>query len=176
MNEEMQMQIGPQVFRRMAAYNAWMTEKAYAAAGKLSDAERKEDRRAFFKSIHSTLNHLLFADRVWMGRFTGKAYEHKGMGVDIYDDFDELKAAHLAMCGDISVFSKGLTEDWLAETMKWVRTTDGLAREHPRWFLVLHMFNHQTHHRGQVSTLLTQAGIDIGVTDLPGMPDLIAEA
>ncbi len=167
------MQIGPQLFQRMAAYNTWMTEKAYAAASKMSDAERKEDRGAFFRSVHSTLNHILFADRVWMSRLTDRSYEHKGMGVDIYDDFDELKAAHLDICTDISAFTDGLTSEYLAETMDWRRTTDRVARKHPRWFLVLHMFNHQTHHRGQLSTLLTQAGHDIGVTDLPAMPDMV---
>lgn len=168
------MQPDPALFQRMAAYNTWMTDKAYTAAGELSDSERKEDRGAFFKSVHSTLNHILFADRVWMGRFTGRTYETRGMGVDIFDEFDELQAAHLSMCDDIAAFAGQLTPDWLAETMTWARSTDGVSRERPRWLLVLHMFNHQTHHRGQLSTLLTQAGIDIGVTDLPFMPDLLA--
>ena len=161
------------LFQRLAKYNAWMTGKAYDAAGRLSDAERKADRGAFFKSIHSTLNHLLFADRVWMSRFTETPYEVKGMGVDLFEDFAELKDAHLEMCGDISRFADQLTPDWLAEIQEWTRSTDMVTRQRPRWVLVTHMFNHQTHHRGQLSTLLTQAGQDIGVTDLPFMPDLI---
>lgn len=169
------MQIDPALYQRLAAYNSWMTEKAYAAAGKMSDTERKEDRGAFFRSVHSTLNHLLFADRVWMSRFTGKPYDVNGMGIDIYDNFEELREAHLDMCGDIAAFADQLSAEWLAETMTWTRSTDNVTRQRPRWLLVTHMFNHQTHHRGQLSTLLTQAGIDIGVTDLPFMPDLIAE-
>ncbi|WP_299478789.1 DinB family protein [uncultured Roseibium sp.] len=167
------MSYDPALFQRMAKYNAWMTEKAYAAAGKMSDAERKADRGAFFKSVHSTLNHILFADRVWMSRFSEVPYATNGMGVDIYDVFSELRSAHLEMSRDISVFTNQLSPDWLAQTMTWTRSTDGVSRQRPRWLLVLHMFNHQTHHRGQLSTLLMQKGIDIGVTDLPFMPDLI---
>ena len=169
------MTMDPALYQRMAAYNAWMTDKAYAAAGRLSDAERKADRGAFFRSVHSTLNHLLFADRAWMGRFTGKSYEIRGMGVDLYEAFDELKRAHSEMCRDISVFADQLTPEWLAGTLEWTGVTNPVPRSRPRWLLVTHMFNHQTHHRGQLSTLLTQAGQDIGVTDLPFMPDLMGE-
>lgn len=161
------------MYQRLAAYNAWMTDKVYAAASQMSDAQRKEDRGAFFKSVHSTLNHLLFGDRTWLGRFTGKAYEVKGMGVDIYDAFDDLRVAHKEISQDIVTFTGGLSPDWLAADMSWSRSADGLTRTRPRWLLLTHMFNHQTHHRGQLSTLLTQAGADIGVTDLPFMPDLV---
>ncbi len=167
------MHIDPALYQRMAAYNSWMTGQAYAAADRMEDAARKEDRGAFFGSVHSTLNHILFADRAWMRRFTGRDYEIRGMGVDLYDDFAELKSAHLSMCDDISGFARDLDPEWLAGTLEWPNIRDGIVRRRPRWLLVTHMFNHQTHHRGQLSTLLTQAGIDIGVTDLPFMPDLV---
>jgi uncharacterized damage-inducible protein DinB len=165
-------QIAPVLYRRMAAYNAWMTGKTYAAAAKMSDAERKADRGAFFRSVHSTLNHIVFGDRAWLGRFTGRAYDIKPMGIDLFEDFEDLQAAHLAICGEISAFCDELTPAWLAGDLRWTSGMDGIARRRPRWMLVTHMFNHQTHHRGQVSTLLSQAGIDVGVTDLPFMPDL----
>jgi len=167
------MQIGPELFQRLAAYNSWMTDKAYDAADKMSDQERKQDRGAFFKSVHSTLNHILFADRVWMRRFTDRSYDVKGMGVDLFEEYAELRAAHMSMCADIETFTGQLTDDWLGEDMNWTRSTDGVSRVRPRWLLVMHMFNHQTHHRGQLSTLFTQSGIDIGITDLPYMPDLV---
>nr|WP_319384436.1 DinB family protein [uncultured Roseibium sp.] len=167
------MQIDPGLYQRFAAYNSWMTEKAYAAAAQMSDEERKADKGAFFKSVHSTLNHILFADRVWMKRFSGVSYAVNGMGVDIFEDFGALQDAHLEMCGDIETFAGKLTSAWLAEPMTWTRSTDNVTRSRSRWLLVTHMFNHQTHHRGQLSTLLMQSGIDIGVTDLPFMPDLI---
>ncbi|MES0812880.1 DinB family protein [Roseibium sp. SCPC15] len=169
------MQVDVALFQRMAAYNAWMTEKAYQVAGQMSDEERKQDRGAFFRSVHSTLNHILFGDRAWMSRFSAKAYDTNGMGVDIFEDFSELKATHLEMSRDIVTFAEGLSPEWLSEVMEWKSIADGTSRQRPRWLLVMHMFNHQTHHRGQLSTLFTQAGIDIGVTDLPFMPDLIEE-
>lgn len=161
------------IYQRLAKYNTWMTGQAYEAADKMSDEDRKRDRGAFFKSVHSTLNHILFADRAWMSRFTGKRYEIKGMGVDIFDDFDALRSAHLEMCRDIEAFADQLTSDWLAKDLTWKSVDGSRTSKRPSWLLVSHMFNHQTHHRGQLSTLLTQAGFDIGTTDLPFMPDLV---
>jgi uncharacterized damage-inducible protein DinB len=54
--------------RSMAAYNGWQNQNLYSAADGLSDAARKAPRRAFFGSIHGTLNHLLWADQLWMRR------------------------------------------------------------------------------------------------------------
>ncbi|WP_417687762.1 DinB family protein [Roseibium sp.] len=167
------MHIDPALYQRMAQYNLWMTGKVYSAADKMSDSERKEDRGAFFKSVHSTLNHLLFGDRAWLGRFNGRSYEVKPIGIDLYDDYEPLKAAHLDIANDIVAFTDEVTADWLAGTLEWVAIADGAVRYRPRWLCVTHMFNHQTHHRGQLSTLFSQTGIDIGVTDLPFMPDLL---
>lgn len=167
------MSIDPVVYRRLAAYNTWMTEKAYQAAERLGDAERKEDRGAFFKSIHSTLNHILFADRAWMRRFTGTEYEVKGMGVDLYEDFAALKDAHFIMCRHIEAFAAQLTSDWLLQDLTWTSMTGNRTSTRPQWVLLTHLFNHQTHHRGQLSTLLSQAGIDIGVTDFPWSPEAV---
>ncbi|MBO6510405.1 MAG: DinB family protein [Roseibium sp.] len=166
------MSIDPVLYQRMAKYNAWMTGKAYATADKMSDADRKEDRGAFFKSIHSTLNHLLFGDRAWMNQFTAGGYKVGAMGEDLYADYAELKSQHLAICQDIEDFAATLTPDWLDGTLEWTSRGDGKFRKRPRWICVTHMFNHQTHHRGQLSTLFSQAGLDIGRTDLPMMPDL----
>lgn len=168
------MPIDPVLYQRMAAYNAWMTEKAYSTADQMSDAERRADRGAFFKSVHSTLNHLLFGDRAWMNHFTDNGYKVGGIGEDLFDDYEELKSAHISTCRDIEAFAATLTPDWLDGTLEWTSKGDGKRRSRPRWLCVTHMFNHQTHHRGQLSTLFTQAGLDIGRTDLPMMPDLDA--
>jgi uncharacterized damage-inducible protein DinB len=163
------------IYQRLAKYNSWMTEKAYAAADQMSDEARREDRGAFFKSVHSTLNHLLFGDRAWMRHFTGHDYHVGPMGGDIYADYEELKRAHREICTDIETFAGGLTREWLEGSLEWTSRSDGKTRSRPRWLCLTHMFNHQTHHRGQLSTLLTQAGIDIGKTDLPFMPDLLLQ-
>lgn len=156
----------------MAQYNCWMNEKLYDACAKLSDEERKRDRGAFFKSIHGTLNHLLLGDRWWMPRFTNKTYDTKPIGVDLYDDFVELRAARAAMDRDILGWADGVTTQWLNESMTWSSKVYQFTQTQPRWVQVTQMFNHQTHHRGQVTTLLTQQGIDVGITDIPMLPIL----
>ncbi len=164
--------IEPEAFERYAKYNAWMNGKLYEVCGTLDDDLRKRDQGAFFKSIHSTLNHILFGDRAWMGRFTGREYEIKPIGVDLYDDFDALQSARREMDQDILAWTASLDRAWLAENLTWASMSDGKTRSRLAWHLVLHMFNHQTHHRGQLTTLLSQQGLDIGATDMPWMPDL----
>lgn len=161
-----------ELYRTFARYNQWMNQKVYAVCARIDDAERKRDRGAFFRSIHGTLNHLLFGDRAWLGRFTGKDYALAPMGVDLYDDFQELQAARIAMDQDILAWSAGLSEAWLRDSLTWTSAADGVERTRPRWLLVSHLFNHQTHHRGQLTTLLCQQGHDVGPTDLPWTPGL----
>jgi uncharacterized damage-inducible protein DinB len=154
----------------MAAYNGWMNRKVYAAAARLSDAERKADRGAFFRSIHSTLNHLLWGDRLWLSRFNGKSYQTGGIGVDLYDGFDALRAARSEMDDEISAWAAQLDDAQLAGPLTWYSVVAQREMTRPRGLCVMQMFNHQTHHRGQVTTLLKQAGIDPGETDLPWAP------
>ena len=167
--------ITPQYAQTMAHYNRWMNEKIYAACDRLTDVERKEDCGAFFKSIHSTLNHLLWADYNWLGRFAKdtpleKAYPKAAMGSDLHDDWNTLKAARVAMDADILAWTALLDTDWLGRDFTWYSGLTKSNRTKPAWLLVAHMFNHQTHHRGQVTTLLSQRGIDPGDTDLMLMP------
>lgn len=156
----------------MAEYNRWMNEKLYAACIPLPDEERKRDRGAFFKSIHGSLNHLLWGDRAWLGRFNGKRYDTGPVGVDLYADFAELRAARAAMDREILDWAAGVTSAWLQEPMTWTSRLYGFTQTQPRWVLVTQMFNHQTHHRGQITTLLSQLGVAVGVTDLPLVPIL----
>jgi uncharacterized damage-inducible protein DinB len=154
----------------MAAYNGWMNRKVYEAAARLPDTERKTDRGAFFRSIHSTLNHILWGDRAWLSRFNGKTYPVGGMGVDLYDAFADLLDARRAMDDEISAWASQLDRAQLEGTLTWFSKVAQGEMSRPRWLCVTQMFNHQTHHRGQVTTLLNQAGIDPGVTDLPWAP------
>jgi uncharacterized damage-inducible protein DinB len=94
----------------MAEYNRWMNEKVYAACATLADAERKRDRGAFFKSIHATLNHLLWGDGAWLTRFNGKSYPARPRpGQLLHDDFDQLRAARGAMDEDILDWARAVT-------------------------------------------------------------------
>ncbi len=156
----------PVVYQTYARYNRRMNEAVYAVAAMLSNAERKRDQGAFFKSVHGTLNHLFFGDHAWMGRFTGRDYPLAPIGTDLFDDFDEMRDARGRLDAEIIEWTDALTADWLAEEVDWTSSLDGTTRRQARWLMVLHMFNHQTHHRGQLTTLLSQMGHDVGVTDL----------
>lgn len=167
--------IAPKHAQTMAQYNLWMNEKIYAACDLLTDEQRKMDRGAFFKSIHSTLNHLLWGDFMWLGRFTqgtplAKEYPKAAIGTDLFDAWPALKAARVSMDADILAWAETLDDDWLAHDFSWYSGITKSTRIRPAWLLVTHLFNHQTHHRGQVTTLLSQFGVDPGDTDLMLMP------
>lgn len=168
--------ITPQYAQTMARYNRWMNQKIYAACEQLTDAQRKQDCHAFFKSIHSTLNHLLWGDYMWLGRFVQgsaleRSYPKAGIGTDLFDDWNALKTARTEMDADILAWAAVLDPGWLAQDFSWYSGLTKSMRTKPAWLLVTHLFNHQTHHRGQVTTLLAQVGIDPGETDLMLMPD-----
>jgi uncharacterized damage-inducible protein DinB len=157
----------------MAEYNRWMNHKLYEGCAKLSDDERKRNLGAYFDSIHGTLNHMLWGDRVWLGRFTGAAYPVGNIREWLHQDFGGLRAAREALDGEISAWAAGVTADWLQAPMTWKSNLYGVTRTHPRWVFVTQMFNHQTHHRAQVATLLMQLSVDIGITDLTMLPALL---
>jgi uncharacterized damage-inducible protein DinB len=156
----------------MADYNQWMNQRLYALCAEIPDETRKTDAGAFFKSIHGTLNHLLYGDRAWMRRFTQRSFDLPKIGQDLYDNFDELRHARNEMDGELCAWSRSLSSEWLGELFTFTSAVDGKTRTRPAWLLVTHMFNHQTHHRGQLTTLLSQLGYDPGVTDLPLLPSL----
>ena len=155
----------------MAKYNQWMNGKIYEVCAGISVEERKQDRKAFFKSVHGTLNHLLWGDRAWMKRLTGGDYPITKMGEDVYADFEELRSQRAKLDAEIVQWAESLTDEWIAgttvtfESVSYKRTFSL-----PASICVMQLFNHQTHHRGQLTTLLTQMGVDYGPTDLPVMP------
>jgi uncharacterized damage-inducible protein DinB len=159
--------------RLLATYNAWLNDKLYGACATLSDEERKRDRGAFFRSIHGTLNHLLLADSVWMGRFEAKPFAIKSLEQELYASFDELRAHRKEMDARIDRWAGGLTEAALESKLEFTSALTKRTHTPTLWKVVAHFFNHQTHHRGQLTTLLSQAGIDYGGTDLLFMPHVL---
>jgi uncharacterized damage-inducible protein DinB len=161
--------------RALGRYNRWMNDKLYALAESVGDEARKRDLGAFFKSIHGTLNHLLVADRIWLGRFRGVVLTDGSIGPggiqsldqELYADFEELRRERLLTDEELSEWIGGLDDERLAANVVFIRR--GQRQECPLWWTVAHVFNHQTHHRGQVTTLFSQLGIDPGVTDLYAM-------
>lgn len=158
--------ITPDYARTMARYNRWQNEKLYAHCAALSDADRKADMGAFFRSIHGTLNHLLVADRIWMGRFVGPAFRPPSLAHELFADFEDLRRERAVTDGAIEAFAAGITEPFLGRTLEYMSIVNPAPQATPMARAVAHFFNHQTHHRGQVTTLLFQRGIDPGVTDL----------
>lgn len=157
----------PALYQAFSDYNQKINVQIYKICAGISDDERKRDRGAFFKSIHSTLDHLLLGDRAWMSRLSDKKYDLNPIGDDLFADYDELAQARILMDNDICNWAQELTSDWLSQDQVWSSFFEDFERTQPRWLLASHMFNHQTHHRGQLGTLLNQAGYDVGVTDLP---------
>lgn len=149
--------VGAAFVRTMAAYNAVMNERLYAAAARLDDAERRRDRGAFWGSIHRTLCHLVWADRMWMSRFDGWETPPVGVGdsADLIEHFGALEAARLDADARISAWALRIDQAWLDQDQTWFSGAAQREFTMPRTFLVTHMFNHQTHHRGQVHALLT---------------------
>jgi uncharacterized damage-inducible protein DinB len=164
-------------YRGLARYNTWMNQRLYAVCREVPDVERKRDRGAFFKSLHGTLNHILLADRAWLGRFThdsavalsrdasGAVIAIASLAQVLYEDFDQLERERTRTDAAIIVWAEALTPEVLAAPMAY-HTSRGEPFEHPLWIAALHVFNHQAHHRGQATTLLAQLGKDVGVTDL----------
>jgi uncharacterized damage-inducible protein DinB len=158
----------PQMF---AEYNRWMNEKLYAAAAQLSDEQRKQDLGAFFKSVHATLEHIFRADTLWLKRFRGEPVVAATGGGLLFPEFDALCRARAACDQQLTDWAATLTSDWLAAPYAWTSVA-GARFAMPGFSVVAQIFNHQTHHRGQVTTLLTQLGVDVGVTDIPMLPAL----
>ena len=166
----------------MATYNQWMNRKVYDAAAALTHAQLTLDRQAFFGSILGTLNHLMLGDTVWLKRFAEHPANFAALaplnGVATPGDLKQLAFANLAELSAHRAWLDQLIIDWthslhephLDQRLRY-HNMRGVAAEKPFFGLLVHFFNHQTHHRGQVTTLLTQAGVDVGTTDLLALID-----
>jgi uncharacterized damage-inducible protein DinB len=142
-------------YAMFAGYNAWANRRLYDAAAVLPDAQYREDRGAFFKSLHGTLNHLLATDRVWMQRFTGEGTAPDRLDAILFDTFDELRAAREAEDVRILRYIDGLDDARLAGVIHYRRVSTPEPQVQALAPALAHWFNHQTHHRGQAHTILT---------------------
>ena len=165
--------ITPEYCQLMARYNRWMNERLYALLSELPDEERKRDRDAFFGSMHGTLNHLLWGDRMWLGRFIDEPCAFPAFGANMYADFAELARERESTDRKMLDWAGSVTAAWLGGKLTYTSKVDGRTRELPHALAAVHLFNHGTHHRGQLTTLLVQAGRDPGETDLPWLPGVV---
>jgi uncharacterized damage-inducible protein DinB len=142
-------------FAMFAGYNAWANRRLYDAAATLKDAQYREDRGAFFKSVHGTLNHLLATDRIWMQRFTGQGDAPDRLDAILFDAFADLRQARDAEDARILHYVDGLDDGQLAGVIHYRRVSTPEPQVQALAPALSHLFNHQTHHRGQAHTLLT---------------------
>jgi uncharacterized damage-inducible protein DinB len=176
--------------RHMATYNEWMNTKLYDAAQLLSHEKLVQDRKAFFGSILQTLNHLLTSDTIWLTRFAthpaGYGSLETLLKLPLPDTGDLLRFADIQSISVQRQWLDAIIVDWThavvdtdLDYVMHYTNTKGISSNKQFFNLLIHFFNHQTHHRGQITTLLSQEGIDVGVTDLlaliPNEPSVAAE-
>jgi uncharacterized damage-inducible protein DinB len=145
-------------FRTLAGYNRVANARLYEQVGKLDVAEYRRERKGSFGSIHGLLNHLLLGDRIWMSRFEGGGKTTPPLNTILFETFPELSVARNQEDARIEAFFQNVDGDFLSRPLTY---TNSLGQElsFPAGIAVLHLFNHQTHHRGQVHVMLSEAGV-----------------
>ncbi|MEN9711758.1 MAG: hypothetical protein RLY90_19 [Pseudomonadota bacterium] len=161
----------------MAQFNHWMNKKIFDACESLSAEQLAENKGAFFGSILGTLNHLVIGDTIWLQRFALAFSAHKALdpvtqiprpealNAIAFEQLAELKTRRELLDQVFLSLAKSVTDADLEQAMTY-KNTKGETSTKLFFSLLMHVFNHQTHHRGQVTTLLSQLGVDVGVTDL----------
>lgn len=152
-------------FLMLARYNRIANERLYAACAKLSDEEYRRPRKGSLGSIHGLLNHLLLGDRIWMARFEGGGSTTPPLRSVLFEDFAELRAARMAEDARIEQFFAGIGEDFFSRGLFYVNSK-GIDCVEPAPVAAAHLFNHQTHHRGQVHVMLSQTEVEPPSLDL----------
>lgn len=152
----------------MARYNAWQNNWIADVVSTMPETELIKDRGAFFGSIHATLNHILWADRFWFYRL--------GLGdmpevapkdhVRTTPTITAWCAERAQMDTEITAWASDVQAADLQGDVIWRSALKGSEMRNPRTQCIVHMFNHQTHHRGQVHAMLTAAGQTTTDTDL----------
>ncbi|MCG2634949.1 MAG: DinB family protein [Gammaproteobacteria bacterium] len=164
--------INPDYCRLMARYHQWQNDSLGRAMAQLSDIQLMADRRAFFGSILGTLNHLLIVDGLWLSRFLDQPEPEVPLDAILHDNRQDFATARAALDQALLGWAGGVTQRWLDDALNFTALADGKPRTIPTAGAVLHLFNHGTHHRGQATTLLSELGIDPGITDLARMEGL----
>ena len=166
--------ISPKYIETMAAYGRWQNASHLQAMRSLPEAELSKDRGAFFSSILGTANHLLWADRIWLSRFAGMpAPNANGISgsVDETPDLATFASERVKTDDAIRGWAEAITPAEIEPPLRWYSGALGREVERPRAILIVHFFNHQTHHRGQIHAMLTAAGAKLEDTDLFAMPN-----
>lgn len=146
-------------FLLLARYNAWANHRLYHMASQLPDEAYRRDAGVYFKSLHGTLNHLLVADRIWLRRLTGSGEQPTRLDAILYDDLAALTAARRAEDERLLRYVEGLPNDQFEARLNY-QTLAGAPMQQKVLEILAHLFNHQTHHRGQCHAILTRLGVE----------------
>ena len=154
------------LFEMMAAYNGWANRRLYDACAALKGDDLRAGLGAFFGSLHGTLNHLLVTDRIWMARLTGEPPPDLALDSILFEEFAALRQAREAEDARIIAFVEGLDAAVLTGEISYRRVTRPEPVRQPLWSALAHLFNHQTHHRGQCHAMLTRVAMEAPSFDL----------
>lgn len=146
-------------FQTMAKYNTGANQRLYAACAQLSDADYRRERPGSFHSIHLTLNHILFGDRIWMARFTDPDISSTpGLRTELYGDFGTLRAAREREDARMEEFVRTLEANFPEREIRYINNAGKLCAD-PFPLILAHVFNHQTHHRAQILLMLGETPV-----------------
>ena len=155
-----------QHLRLMADWNLWCYRRTWAIVDQVPDAEYRGDRGLFFKSIHRSMNHMLLVELMWQGRLSGKLLQVSGLDQELEPDRERLKARQFESAGSWRPYVDSLSDADLYGDFSY-RAIAGTEHALPRSAVIHTMFTHGCHHRGQVSTALSQLGFEVPVLDYP---------
>lgn len=153
-------------FSMFAAYNRWANGRVYVAAAELTEDELAADRGAFFKSVIGTLNHLLVTDRIWMRRMSGDGPTYPRLDLILHERLADLRAAREAEDARLIAWVDDLTAAELGGEITYTPISEPILMKQALAPVLAHLFNHQTHHRGQTHALLTGFGREAPALDL----------
>lgn len=153
-------------FTKLAGYHLWAHDRLLKALEPMGDADYHGDQGLFFRSVHRTLNHLLLVDRLWHGRLTGKPFAITGLDQELVPERAALARELRQAAATLKQLVEGLDDARLEAPSAYV-DTEGKRREYSLCLQLAHAFNHATHHRGQVTAVITRLGLESPVMDLP---------
>jgi uncharacterized damage-inducible protein DinB len=148
--------------RTLNAYNSWANHRVLDTCAPLSAAQFTQDLHSSFPSVRDTLTHLMFVEWVWLERWLGRS---PGFPTDQFADLAALRTRWQKIETDLNAFIQKLSTADLDRVVEY-KNTKGTAFSNPMWQMLQHLFNHQTYHRGQITTMLRQLGATPVATDL----------
>ena len=153
-------------FQLLANFNKWTNGKIITSCKKLTETEYKKDRGAFFSSIHGTLNHLLVVDRAFISRIEGKDHGQKSLDQILFESLLQLEEARIKEDKRLIDLVNNLSEENIYKEITYNGFETGKTT-HTINTILITLFNHQTHHRGQIHNMLSQAGVKSPQIDIP---------